>query len=155
MVQLYKWCCPAFYQLVSTMPLMKQLLLFLTILVTGHLNITWYANVNGHLAVVLSHHWRLQYDDMHTNHIVGNHDFDLFLMRFCIQWLLQVWWKFWASRNGCCFVIHIRMEVHYAFDQEDLIVWILVLKSHILDHWILVSCKVATLANLQTQGAHQ
>ncbi len=116
MVHLYKWYCPTFYQFVSAMPLMKQLLLFLTILATGHLNITLYANVNSHLAAVLSHHWKLQYNDMQDNHIESNHDSNVFPMRFCIQWLLQVkfaklWLKFWAFRNGCCFVICICMEV--------------------------------------------
>jgi hypothetical protein len=82
MVQFYKWYCRAFYQIVSTMQWMKQLLLFLAILVTGHLNITWYANVNGHLAMVLSHHWKLQYNDMHVDCIESNHDSDVFPMRF-------------------------------------------------------------------------
>ena len=70
---------------------MKQLLLFLAILVTGHLTIiTCYANVNSHLAAVLSHHWRLQYINMQVDHIESNHDSDVFPMRFCIQLLLQV-----------------------------------------------------------------
>jgi hypothetical protein len=101
---------------VIAMPSMKQLLLFLAILVTGHLNITWYANVNGYLAVVLSHHWRLQYDDMQVNHIESNHDSDVFLMRFlhpmiASRKICSLWWKFWAFKNGHCFVICIRMEV--------------------------------------------
>ena len=96
---------------------------FWAIPVTGHLNITWYANVNGHLAAVLSHHWRLQYYDMHINHIGSNHDISDEVLHPMIasSKICSLWWKFWASRNGCCFVIHIRMEVllHIGLERSD------------------------------------
>ncbi len=155
MVQLYKWYCPACYRFVTAMPWMKQLLLFLAILVTGHLNITWYANLNGHLVAVLSHHWRLQYNDMHVDHIKSNHDSDMFLMRFCIQWLLQVKFAVYDENfelPGMVVALSYTYiwKFHYVLDREDLIVWNLISIEHSLDHCILVSYKVSTLANLQT-----
>ncbi len=127
MVQLYMWYCPAFYRFVTAMTWMKQQLLFLAILVTEHLNITWYANANNHLAAVLSHHWRQQYDDMHINYIESNHDFDVFHMRFCNQWSL--WVKFAVCDENfelpemvvalsCAYV----WKFHYVLNQEGLIV---------------------------------
>jgi hypothetical protein len=135
-------------------------LLFLAIVVTGHLNMTWYANVNGHLAEVLSHHWRLQYNNMQDNHIESNHDSDMFPMRFFIQWLLQVKFaiydgNFELPEMVVALSYAYVWKFHYIFDQEDLIVWSLVLILYILDHWILVTYKVVKSANFQTQGAHQ
>ncbi len=115
---------------------------------------------NDHLVAVLSHHWRLQYNDMHTDHIESNHDSDVFLMRLCIQCLLQVKFAVYDENfelPGMVIALSYAYiwKFHYILDREDLIVWNLNSIEHSLDHCILVSYKISTLANLQTQGVHQ
>ncbi len=73
-----------------------------------------------------------QYLRDYPTHIESNHDSYVFLMRFCIQWLLQVQF---AAYDGNFELLGMVVALSYAYiwkfhhvlDREDLIAWSLIL----------------------------
>jgi hypothetical protein len=64
---------------------------------------------------------------MHVNHIESNHDSSMFLMRFCIQWLLQVKFAVFDGNFELPGMVVALSHAYvwiifYVLDWEDLIV---------------------------------
>ncbi len=100
-----------------------------------------------------------EYAGMHDALAAGSYGFVACPMRICIQWWL---WEecitygenFGLQKGDRALSFSCVLQFCYALDQEDSLIQSFVLKCDKSDCWILDSCTVAMLENLQTWEGH-